>query len=481
MMKHKLAAGAAVIVVITLFAYTITQSSKEPENLIFSGESSKVKNFDEERKDTYIIGVSQLSSNPHPYLQSNDSAQMINDFVYPSLVNFNKGNYEYLLAESILLKEQGTRAVIKIKTGLKFSDGSPLTAEDVIYSYYYLNHPAVNYEAKNICLCIKGMKDYQTGNTSEISGIKEVDEQTLEIEFSEQNSGIFYCFELPILKDQNGSYAYSSKKQRHLGAGEYKIKSLSLYDQVTLVKNEFNKAKTEYNKIKLVAANPSLLNEQELDTMVISKSSLDYVKQLGAYRIYEYSSRQRDFLIFNADNELMQKAENRRILANALNTQEIVKAIYEEGGLSKGILSGEKAAPNYLSLKKNSEEALKQTVLFQHTYDGIGVGLFDTLKNQLQDKIVLADRMVSLQTISIDDPTVAFYHYSGTVDEVLNSFNLNSYFQQLNDSELKQNADVLEKYLTEEALCIPLHNESYYVVDLNKRESIDIWNQIDIY
>ena len=480
-MKHKFAVGIAVILVIAMVAYTISKSPNEPENLIFSGEQSKVKKLDEERKDTYIIGVSQVSSNAHPYLQSNDSAQMINDFVYPSLVHFNKGNYEYLLAKSVLLKEQGTRAIIKIKTGLKFSDGSPLTAKDILYSYYYLNHPDVNYEGKNTCLCIKGMKDYQIGNTSEISGIKELDEQTLEIEFSELNSGIFDCFELPILKDQNGSYDYSSKTQRHLGAGEYKIESLSLYDQVTLVKNEFNKAKTEYSKVKLVAADLSLLNEQELDTMVISKSSLDSIKQLGAYRIYEYSSKQRDFLIFNRDNELMKEAENRRILADTLNTQEIVKAIYEEGSLSKGILSGEKVTPNYLSLKKKSEETLKQTVLFQHTYDGIGVGLFDTLKNQLQDKIILADRMVGLQTVSIDDPSVAFYHYSGTLNEVLNSFDLNGYFQQLNDSELKQNADLLEKYLTEEALCIPLHNESYYVVELNKRASIDIWNQINIY
>ncbi|MFQ6861741.1 MAG: ABC transporter substrate-binding protein [Beduini sp.] len=480
-MKYKLAAGITVILVIAMVAYTISKSPNEPENLIFSGEQSKVKKLDGERKDTYIIGVSQVSSNAHPYLQNNDSAQMINNFVYPSLVHFNKGNYEYLLAESILLKEQGTRAVIKIKTGLKFSDGSPLTAKDVLYSYYYLSHPDVNYEGKNTCLSIKGMKDYQTGNTSEISGIKELDEQTLEIEFSELKSGIFDCLELPILKDQDGSYDYSSKTQRHLGAGEYKIESLSLYEQVTLIKNEFNKAKTDYSKIKIVAADLSLLNDQELDTMVVSKSSLDSIKQLGAYRIYEYSSKQRDFLIFNRDNELMQEAENRRILADALNTQEIVKTIYEEGSLSKGILSGEKDTPNYLSLKKKSEETLNQTVLFQHTYDGIGLGLFDTLKNQLQDKIVLADRMVGLQTLSIDDPSVAIYHYSGRIDEVLNSFDLNGYFQQLNDSELKQSADLLEKYLTQEALCIPLHNESYYVVELNKRTSIDIWNQINIY
>ncbi|MFQ9923850.1 MAG: ABC transporter substrate-binding protein [Beduini sp.] len=480
-MKHKLAAGIAVILVIAMFAYIISKSPKEPENLIFSGEQSKVKKLDVERKDTYVIGVSQVLSNAHPYLQNNDSAQMINDLVYPSLVHFNKGNYEYLLAESILLKEQGTRAVIKIKTGLKFSDGSPLIAKDVLYSYYYLNHPDVNYEGKNTCLSIKGIKDYQTGNTNEISGIKELDEQTLEIEFSELKSGIFDCFELPILKDQNGSYDYSSKTQRHLGAGKYKIESLSLYNQVTLIKNEFNKVKTDYSKIKIVAADLSLLNEQELDTMVISKSSLDSIKQLGAYRIYEYSSKQRDFLIFNKDNELMQEAENRRILADALNTQEIVKTIYEDGSLSKGILSGEKEPPNYLSLKKKSEETLNQTVLFQHTYDGVGLGLFDTLKNQLQEKIVLADRMVGLQTLSIDDPSVAIYHYSGRVDEVLNSFDLNGYFQQLNDSELKQSADLLEKYLTQEALCIPLHNESYYVVELNKRTSIDIWNQINIY
>ncbi|WP_041140344.1 ABC transporter substrate-binding protein [Beduini massiliensis] len=480
-MKYKCIIGIVMVVVMSMVVYMTVKTPKEPANLIFSGERSKVKKQDEERKNTYVIGVSQLPSNTHPYLQQSDSTQIINQLVYPSLVHINKGNFEYLLADSILLKEQGTKALITIKKDLKFSDGSSLTAKDVLYSYYYLNHPDVNYEGKNTYLCIKGMKDYQSGKAQDISGIKELDEQTLEIQFAELNSNIFYCFELPILKEQNGAYPYSNNTQRHLGAGEYKIESLSLYDQVTLIKNEYNTTKTTYQKIKLVTADLLALNEQEIDTMVISKNSLDAIKQLGAYRIYEYSSRQRDFLMFNVNNDLMSEAENRRVIADALNTEEVVNAVYEDGSVSKGILSGDKEKPNYLSLKKKSENVLNQSVLFQHTYDGEGVGLFETLKSQLQDKVVLANRMVGLQTLSIDDSDIAFYHYSGIIEDVLNSFDLDGYFLQLNDCELKQNADLLEKYLTQETLCIPLHNESYYVIELNKKASVDIWNLMDAY
>lgn len=85
-------------------------------------------------------------------------------------------------------------AKITLKDDVKWSDGVEVTADDIIYAYEVLAHPdytGVRYDdkIKNII----GAEDYHEGLNETISGIKKLDEGTVQIEYKEVNPGMLYA------------------------------------------------------------------------------------------------------------------------------------------------------------------------------------------------------------------------------------------------------------------------------------------------
>ncbi|WP_224654011.1 ABC transporter substrate-binding protein, partial [Escherichia coli] len=70
------------------------------------------------------------------------------------------------------ISEDNKTITITIKDGVKWHDGEPLKASDLLYSYQLLGHPdytgtRYTYMISNV----EGMPAYHNGETTEISGI----------------------------------------------------------------------------------------------------------------------------------------------------------------------------------------------------------------------------------------------------------------------------------------------------------------------
>jgi len=63
---------------------------------------------------------------------------------YLALYNPHTGEYEPRLLESWDLSEDGTVWTMKLKEGIRWHDGHPFTAEDVIFTYGYLSNPEID-------------------------------------------------------------------------------------------------------------------------------------------------------------------------------------------------------------------------------------------------------------------------------------------------------------------------------------------------
>ncbi|SFQ23951.1 peptide/nickel transport system substrate-binding protein [Psychrobacillus psychrotolerans] len=88
--------------------------------------------------------------------------------------------------------EASNKATIKIQEGVKWSDGEPLKIEDLIQPYLIIGHPdyaGVRYDSdfQNIV----GAVEYHDGKADTISGLKKVDETTLEISFNKVSPAIY--------------------------------------------------------------------------------------------------------------------------------------------------------------------------------------------------------------------------------------------------------------------------------------------------
>ena len=84
------------------------------------------------------------------------------------------------------------KVTVRIRRGVKWSDGEPLTIEDIIRPYLIMGHKAytgVRYDTdlRNIV----GMEQYHAGTVNTISGLQKVNETTLDIYFKQLSPAIF--------------------------------------------------------------------------------------------------------------------------------------------------------------------------------------------------------------------------------------------------------------------------------------------------
>ena len=89
--------------------------------------------------------------------------------------------------------DEATNVVtVKIREDVKWSDGEPLTIDDLIYPYYIIadkDYPGVRYDSdmRNI----KGIEEYHNGTADTISGITRVDDYTYTLALNTISPGLY--------------------------------------------------------------------------------------------------------------------------------------------------------------------------------------------------------------------------------------------------------------------------------------------------
>ncbi|MEG0339450.1 MAG: ABC transporter substrate-binding protein, partial [Oscillospiraceae bacterium] len=88
-------------------------------------------------------------------------------------------------AESFEKSADGLKYTFKLRKDLKWSDGSPLTANDFVYSWQRAVDPATASPYADIFNVISGFADIASGaKTPDTLGAKAIDDQTLEVTLS---------------------------------------------------------------------------------------------------------------------------------------------------------------------------------------------------------------------------------------------------------------------------------------------------------
>ena len=150
---------------------------------------------------------------------------------------------------SMEVDQDNNKVKITIKDGVKWSDGEPLKIEDLMQPYLIIGHPdytGVRYDVdfQNIV----GAVEYHDGKADAISGLKKVDEKTLEISFNKLSPAIFssgdglwsYAEPSHILKDIPVKDLLESDAVRKniVTLGAFKFDKIVPGESVQFVKNE---------------------------------------------------------------------------------------------------------------------------------------------------------------------------------------------------------------------------------------------------
>ena len=183
----------------------------------------------------------QAPSTLNPYLSGGTKEVESASLVLESLARFNaKGEMVPWLAESIPTVENGgvsedlTTITWKLKEGLKWSDGSPVTSEDAIFTWQYCTHP------EGGC----AQSSYFNG----VSNVEAVDERTIKITFSEPKPFPYTALvgsESPMIQKAQFQDCLGAKAPEctdanfgPIGTGPFKVTEFKPNDVVVFEANE---------------------------------------------------------------------------------------------------------------------------------------------------------------------------------------------------------------------------------------------------
>ena len=233
-------------------------------------------------KDDPLVGV----FNEILYQDGYDG-DILSMFLSSSLFEVND-NFEIIDTgvATLNVDAKNKKATIKIKDGIKWSDGIPLTADDIIYAYEVLgskDYTGIRYTKEY--QKVIGMNDYHNGKSKTISGVKKIDDKTVEISFSEMGQSIFsggnglMSNALPkhYLKDVPIKNLVSSDKIRTkpVTLGPYNLVKISRGESMEFVANPYYyKGKPKIKKAILQVVNPQSI------VAALKAGKYDYVMEM---------------------------------------------------------------------------------------------------------------------------------------------------------------------------------------------------------
>ncbi len=156
--------------------------------------------------------------------------------IFASLVTTDKqGKPIPDLAEKWDVSSDQLTYTFHLRKDLKFSDGSPLTADDVAFTLSLLHDKAYEGGDDISQYAIKGGKEYKEGKATSIEGIQVVDPQTIKVTTEKVNSQALIALGGPVLSKayygkeykQNTSLDYLKELYgKPIAAGPYKFEKI---------------------------------------------------------------------------------------------------------------------------------------------------------------------------------------------------------------------------------------------------------------
>lgn len=245
--------------------------------------------------DTVVVASLDINGVFSPLFYTTGPDNDVIERIFEPLIKPNRqAQPEAALADFTIEEVKGDDGVVTqsiytftLKDGVVFSDGTPVTADDIIFNYLVYADPTYDGAATFYTLPIQGMKEYHEGDATEISGIKKIDDRTVQVTLDGIDpSAIWKLAISPVPKayygvDDSGKEftkgdlsVPKSRNASPLGAGAYKFES---FDKgvVTLKANEnYYKGQPLTPTIKIqVVAEANKLEAVKLNEIDISDPS----------------------------------------------------------------------------------------------------------------------------------------------------------------------------------------------------------------
>lgn len=317
---------------------------------------SKLPAVAQKRTDTIIVGLTDPSGAFTPYFQQSGYDGNVSSLLYASLVTVDdKGVPTPELAESWDVSDDQLTYTFHLRKDLKFSDGSPLTADDLAFTWTIQYDKAYEGGSQLPSLNVKGGKAYKEGTAVAVEGIKVIDPQTISATLEKPNATALVLLGSNVLskayygKDYKfGELDYIKKLHEHpLGDGPYKLEKFIPGQEVRFVANENyfkGKPKTEHFIYKTTEGDVwQFVETGEVDYASFSatEENIEKLKALGFVNIIPYTPSTYGYMQVNLKHEQLKDKLVRQAIVYGLDRQ----SIYVDAAQGAGSIANIPASP----------------------------------------------------------------------------------------------------------------------------------------
>ncbi|HFI0763021.1 TPA: oligopeptide ABC transporter substrate-binding protein [Streptococcus suis] len=242
----------------------------------------------------------------------------------------------------------------------KWSDGEPFTIDDYIFTIKAMaskDYTGVRFDDK--FLNIVGMDEFVAGTASDISGLKKVDDYTVELTVKEMSPSMMYAGgdvpsyvqpehiykDIPVAEWESSEYSRTAKL---VGMGPWKIKEIVNGESITYVPNEYyfkgTTPKTGSLKIDIVSPDTivSEMKAGNYDIAEMPADQLDSYKDASNLNLVGSLESAYEYISFNLgkydeaseknimdENAKMNDVKLRQAIAYAIDTKTAGEKLYD--------------------------------------------------------------------------------------------------------------------------------------------------------
>jgi len=309
-----------IVVILILGIITISiynKDKKTPENKVEVAKVEENENVVRELR----LAISSLDT-INPIISKNKYVQEISKIIFDPLITINEDySKKYALASEIS-KTDDITYIIKIKDGIKWSDGTDFKAEDVRYTIELL----------------KNTNSIYSNNVQNVNSAEVIDDSTVKVVLGSPTQFFEYNLTFPIMSAEyykDMDFFNSEKTNMPLGTGKFKIisydeKAISLEKNTEYWNTEENSVVEKIN-INIYQTTGEIYNDFKngnIDCINTSQTSVNqYIGTIGFASI-EFDSREYDYVAFNTKNTYISSANVRKALSYYIDKNNTIASSY---------------------------------------------------------------------------------------------------------------------------------------------------------
>lgn len=322
---------------------------------VLSGCASNKGTASTTKPDTFTYGIDGDPGNSVNVITTSDRYGLMEiKALYSPLYMYNADKIQYFLAESMTPSADHLSYTAKLRKNVKWSDGKPFTADDVVFTYeQMLKESNGGWAYSQLIFNGKPVK------------VEKIDDYTVKFTLPTVSTPAIELlgdiFIMPKhIYDGEGNIEKSSKNATPVGTGPYKLAEYKAGQYVKLVANEnyfLGKPKIKNVVYRIISdANTAqlALEKGELNALVVQPADIGKIQKANKnLDVIPYGEGRVAYMDFNLSSKLVQNKDVRKAILYALNREEIIKAAYVSDKYAKPVYT---FLPNESKFKSNDAE-----------------------------------------------------------------------------------------------------------------------------